>query len=129
MKAARPVPALPGSGSAASQPLRDARRRGEQSTRGFHRSITPDDRGRDCSYLRPRIWRVHAHGCIQVLDDLTGESGCRRGEVKMPAGENAGAELSVGEVSPGLERTMVSNIVGAGKCGERTSDAIPCIDC
>src|SRR5262249_59445222 len=101
----------------------------EEATRGFHSSITPDDRRRDCSYLRPRIWRVHAHGCIQVLDDLLGESGCRRREVKMPAGEKAGAELSAGEVSPGLERTGMSNIVGAGECGDRTSDAILRIDC
>src|SRR5215469_10444663 len=129
MRTARPVPTPPGSESPASLPLRAARRRGEQSTRGFHRSITPDDRHRDCSYLRPRIWRVHAHGYIQVLDDLPGESGCRRGEVKMPAGENAGAKLSAGEVSPGLERTGRSNIVGAGKCGDRTSNAIPWIDC
>src|SRR5262245_51671673 len=125
MRIVRPVSAHLGSGVAASQPLHDARRRGERSTRGFHHSITPDDRRRDTSYLLPRIWRAHAHGCIQVLDDLPGESGCRRGEVEMPSGENAVAKLSAGEVSPGLERTGMSNIVGASKCGDRTSNVIP----
>src|SRR5262245_46983074 len=126
MRTARPVPAPPGSGSAASQPLRNARRRGEQSTRD--RSITPDDLRRDASYLRSRIWRVHAHGCMHVLDDLLGESGRRRGEVKMPPRENAGPKFSAGEVSPRLEGTRMSDLVGAGKCGDRTSNAILWID-
>src|SRR5260221_9721562 len=125
MRTARPVSALLGSGFAASQLLRDARRRGERSTRGFHQAIMPDELRRGRSYLRPRIRRKHAHGCIQVLDDLPGESGARRGEVKMPSRETAGAKFSAGEVSPGLERTMMSIIVGAGKCRDRTNDAIP----
>ena len=116
MRTARPVPA-------ASQPLRNARRRGERSTRGFHRSLTPDDLRRDASYLRSRIWRVHAHGCKHVLDDLLGESGCRGREVKMPSGR-----ISAGEVSPRLQGTGMSDIVGAGKCGDRTSNAILRID-
>ena len=124
MRTARPVPTPPGSESPASLPLRAARRRGEQSTRGFHRSITPDDLRRDASYLRSRIWRVHAHGCKHVLDDLLGESGCRGREVKMPSGR-----ISTGEVSPRLQGTGMSDIVGAGKCGDRTSNAILRIDC
>jgi hypothetical protein len=47
----------------------------------------------------------------------------------MPSRETAGAKFSAGEVSPGLERTMMSIIVGAGKCRDRTNDAIPWIDC
>jgi hypothetical protein len=47
----------------------------------------------------------------------------------MPSGETAGAKFSAGEVSPRLERTMMSNIVGAGKCRDWTNDAIPWIDC
>jgi hypothetical protein len=46
----------------------------------------------------------------------------------MPSRENAGAKFSAGEVAPGLERTMMSHIVGAGKCRDRTSDAIPWTD-
>src|SRR6266542_5729825 len=129
MRTARPVSAPLGSGSAASQPLRDARRRGGQSTRGFRRSITPEDLRSDASYLRSRIWRVHVRGCVQVLDDLLGESGCRRREVKMPARENAGPKFSAGEVAPRLKGTRMGDIVGAGKCGDRTSNAVLCIDC
>ena len=62
---------------AASQPLRYGRRRGVQSTRGFRRSTSPDDDlRRDASYLRTRTCRAHAHRCVQVLDDLLGESFC-----------------------------------------------------
>jgi hypothetical protein len=57
-----------------------------------------------------------------------GESGCRRREVKMPSRENAGPEFSAGEVSQRLEGTRMSDIVGAGKCGDRTSDASLWID-
>src|SRR5215813_9504470 len=129
MRTARPAPAPFGSGSAASQPLRDAGRPGGQSTRGFRRSITPKELRGDASYLRSRIWRVHVRGCVQVLDDLLGESGGRRGEVKMPSRENAGPKFSAGEVAPRLERTRMGDIVGAGKRGDRTSHAIVRIDC
>jgi len=47
----------------------------------------------------------------------------------MPSRENAGAKFSAGEVFPGLERTMMSHIVGAGKRRDRTNDATPWIDC
>src|SRR5215831_1138857 len=87
MRTARPVPAPFGSGSAASQPLRDARRRGGRSTRGFRRSITPEELRTAASYLRSRVWRVHVRGRMQVLDDLLGESGSRGREVKMPSRE------------------------------------------
>src|SRR5262249_60141451 len=103
MRTARPVLAPCGSGSAASQPLRDARRRGGRSTRGFRRSITPGELRTDASYLRSRVWRVHVRGRMQVLDDLLGESGSRRREVKMPSRENAGSKFSGGEVAPRLE--------------------------
>src|SRR5262245_2716007 len=115
MRTARPVPAPFGSGSAASQPLRDAHRRGGRSTRGFRRSIMPEELRGDAPYLRSRIWRVHVRGCVQVLDDLRGESGGRRREVKMPSRENAGPKFSAGEVVPRLERTRMGDIVGAGK--------------
>jgi hypothetical protein len=65
---------------------------------------------------------------MQVLDDLLGESGCRGREVKMPSRQNAGAKFSAGEVSPRLEGTRMSDIVGAGKCRDRTSNAIPWVD-
>src|SRR5262245_44790444 len=110
MRTARPVPAPFDSGSAASQPLRDARRRGGRSTRGFRRSITPEELRTDASYLRFRVWRVHVRGRMQVLDDLLGESGSRGGEVKMPSRQNAGAKFSAGEVSPRLEGTRMSDI-------------------
>src|SRR5262245_24737310 len=124
MRTARPAPAPFGSGSAASQPLRDARRPGGQSTRGFRRSITPEELRGDASYLRSRIWRVHVRGCVQILDDLLGESGCRRREVKMPSRENAGPKFSAGEVAPRLEGAGMGDIVGPGKCGDRTSNPI-----
>src|SRR5439155_25283913 len=100
MRAARPVSALLGSGFAASQLLRQARRRGERSTRGFRRTIMSDGLRRDRSYLRLCIWRGHAHGCMQVLDDLPGESGPRRGVVTMPSGVTAGSNFFMVEVSP-----------------------------
>src|SRR5258708_13833771 len=128
MRTVRPVSALLGSGFAASQLLRDARRRGERATCGFHQAIMSDELRRGRSYLRPRIRRGHAHGCMQVLDDLPGESSPRRGEVKMPSRETTGAKFSAGEVSPSLERPMMSHIVGAGKGRDRTNDAIPWID-
>src|SRR5260370_11897582 len=114
MRTERPVSALLGSGFAASRLLREARRRGERSTRGFHRAIMSDELRRDRSYLRPRIRRGHAHGCMQVVDDLPGESGPRRGEVKIPSRETARAKFSAGEVSPVLEETMISHIIDAG---------------
>src|SRR5262249_8258525 len=126
MRTARPAPAPVGSASAASQPLRHARRRGGQPPRGSHRSIMPDDL--HGSYLRLRGWRVHAYGCTQVLDDLLGESSWRVGEVKMLSRENADPKFSAGEVFPRLKRTGMSDIVGAGKCGDRTSDASLGID-
>src|SRR5262249_25039475 len=129
MRTARPVPAPFGSGSAASQPLRDAHRRGGRSTHGFRRSIMPEELRGDAPYLRSRIWLVHLRGCGQVLDAFRGESGGRRGEVKMTSRENAGPKFSAGEVAPRLERTRMGDIVGAGKRGDRTSHAIVRIDC
>src|SRR5262249_10333108 len=126
MRTAQPVPAPLGSASAASQPLCHARRRGGQPTRGSHRSIMPDDL--HGSYLRLRMWRVHAHGCTQVLDDLLGETSWRGGEGKVLSWENMGAKFFAGEGSPGLKRTGLSDIVGAGKCGDRTRNAILWID-
>jgi hypothetical protein len=64
---------------------------------------------------------------MQVLDDLLGESGSRRREVKMPSRENAGPKFSAGEVAPRLEGAGMGDIVGAGKCGDRTSN--PILDC
>src|SRR5260370_37612924 len=122
MRTARPVSALLGSGFAAGRLLRDARRRAERSTRGFYRAIMPDELRRGRSYLRPRIRRKHAHGCIQVLDDLPGESGARSGEAKMPSTQTAGAKFSAGDVSPGLQGTMMSTYDSAGTCRDRPTD-------
>jgi hypothetical protein len=61
---------------------------------------------------------------MQVLDDLLGESGSRRREVKMPSRENAGSKFSAGEVAPRLEGAGMGDIVGPGKCGDRTSNPI-----
>src|SRR6266516_224974 len=128
MRTARPVTAPFGPRTAASQLLHDGRRRGVQSTRGFRRSISPDDLCGDESYLRPRTCRVHAHRRVQILDDLLGERVCRRREVKMPSWEDAGPKFSAGEVSPRLEGVRMRDVVGAAKCGDRTSNGIPWID-
>src|SRR5262249_2217525 len=118
MRTARPVLAPFGSGSAASQPLRDARRRAGRSTRPFRRSITQEELATHASYLRSRVGRVHVCGRMQVFDDLLGESGSRRREVKMPSREDAGPKFSAGEVAPRLEGAGMGDIVGAGKCGD-----------
>src|SRR5258708_33978897 len=98
MRTAGPVSALRGSGVAAGRLLRDARRRAERSTRGFYRAIMPDELCRDRSYLRPLIRRKHAHGCIQVLDNLPDESAARWGEVKRPSRATQGANFTAAAV-------------------------------
>jgi hypothetical protein len=99
--------------------LRNARRRGEQSTRGFHRSITPDDLRRDASYLRSRIWRVHAHGCMHVLDDLLGESGviCR----SLPFSQNTTSPKVRWTSMPITRRIRTSCQTHDGGCGRHDS--------